>query len=225
MLGLQDFTKYSGAYAQSNLAVIDNFLDDATANKFHDYFMELQSSEWDVTFKPKFPNQREVKNKPELQGYLSNVRRQAIAANAENALAMFYLTLATHDTTHSDPMVCEAARIFSSAEFYQAVKDVTSLDVDNRHTQIARLEPGHFIGRHFDTGPARLSFVLHLSRDWKQEWGGMFVDYSKEQPRLVLPVFNRLVIFDKTGTALPHAVEMVAMNSPSNRLVIAGHLN
>ena len=50
----------------------------------------------------------------------------------------------------------------------------------------------------------RINALLYLNRDWREEWGGHLELWDTEMARCerrVLPVFNRLVVFDTTDFA------------------------
>lgn len=91
----------------------------------------------------------------------------------------------------------------------------------------ALYEPGDSTTVHSDTihsgdGSRRLAFVLHLSKDWRADWGG---DMVFLRPLLTSrPSFNRMTLFAVGDTRHQHMVTPVAHITPKDaqRLAFVG---
>lgn len=57
----------------------------------------------------------------------------------------------------------------------------------------------------------KIAMIYYLTKDWKEEYGGCFVDYGLEPPRTVVPQFNSLIAFLVPRN---HQVTMMSDNAP-----------
>lgn len=79
--------------------------------------------------------------------------------------------------------------------------------------------PGCFLGTHNDAEPdgrRERAWVLHMTRDWRPEYGGLLRFADGET---VVPGFNLLTLFD---VPLDHEVTPVADSAPAGRYALAG---
>jgi len=70
----------------------------------------------------------------------------------------------------------------------------------------------------------KLAFVFHLTKDWRPDYGGLFMamDDKKNVKRTIVPAFNKFVAFKIGDYATPHMVTQVADNVPKHRLALTG---
>jgi hypothetical protein len=81
--------------------------------------------------------------------------------------------------------------------------------------------PGCFLGRHNDAEPdggRERAWVLHMTRGWRPEWGGLLNFASGES---LVPRFNVLTLFD---VPRDHEVTPVVDAAPAGRYALAGWL-
>lgn len=81
--------------------------------------------------------------------------------------------------------------------------------------------PGCFLGTHNDAEPEggrERAWVLHMTRGWRLEWGGLLRFGSGE---CLVPGFNALTLFD---VPRDHEVTPVAGAAPAGRYALAGWL-
>jgi Rps23 Pro-64 3,4-dihydroxylase Tpa1-like proline 4-hydroxylase len=92
------------------------------------------------------------------------------------------------------------------------------------NAQATRYEPGHFLTYHDDQRDSvgrEVAYVLNLTRDWREEWGGAlhFSDAQGKVSERYLPRFNSLALFRvPTG----HFVSKVSDDAPRPRYAITG---
>ena len=86
-----------------------------------------------------------------------------------------------------------------------------------------RLSAHHMLRPHNDrNSERRFAFIIYLSRDWRDEYGGGLRIHSRDGETYDTPVrFNQLVIFDIAAHHL-HEIEPVTDLAPLPRLTIGG---
>jgi len=89
------------------------------------------------------------------------------------------------------------------------------------HFSAAKYLEGHFMSEHDDTESSHvaegniysrtIAIVYHVSKNWKEEYGGVFVDAASDPPKKYVPEFNSLVAFQVPRR---HFVEAVKNHGP-----------
>ncbi len=98
----------------------------------------------------------------------------------------------------------------------------------NKNTFVSCYTAGDFNGPHTDGDNGRLAFVYHLSKNWKPEYGGLFLrmeDDFQTVNKVVVPPFNSLTIFDTKGhgtSGTPHLVTEIAQACTNKRIGFTG---
>jgi SM-20-related protein len=95
----------------------------------------------------------------------------------------------------------------------EELREGMRLGLDDFECHLAMYPPGAGYAEHIDQSSSRslnttqrvLSFVLYLNRDWSPDRGGELVLRLPEKSHVILPTWNRLVVFSSTD--LPHRVE------------------
>jgi hypothetical protein len=117
--------------------------------------------------------------------------------------------------------------IFESPSFTQFLSGITgheNLEFVNSHAFISNYETGHYNGPHTDGNNGRIAFVFHMSKDWKPQYGGLFMRMEwdwKTINKAICPPFNTLSIFDVSNGA-PHLVSEVAQGVNNKRISYTG---
>lgn len=117
--------------------------------------------------------------------------------------------------------------VFNSPGYLDAMRALTGDPGIRRvNAQATRYRPGHFLNFHTDADShegRRFAYVLNLSRDWQEDWGGLlqFVDDDGRVTDHFLPRWNSLSLFQVPAG---HAVSMVAPDAGGDRLAITGWL-
>lgn len=110
--------------------------------------------------------------------------------------------------------------------FLQLVATITGLPVNNVETLFAsKYVTGDFLDPHSDSAPGttrQCAFVLNLSHDWKEEYGGNLII---DNTTVLVPGFNNLVLFDVRGAGRLHYVSQVTDKTDDTRLAISGWLD
>ncbi len=143
----------------------------------------------------------------------------------------FYRTFNANPLQYS-PIEYELRNYMSSQIFIDFLNKVTQLNLTKLNTLfVSKYTANCFLSTHNDAGNGRVAFVLHLTKDWKPQYGGHlhFLDNSRTKIiETFTPTFNSLMIFEvpeKTETfegGIPHFVGHVAQNVQIPRISITG---
>ena len=92
--------------------------------------------------------------------------------------------------------------------------------------QATRYGSGAFLTRHDDKVEGKhryFAYVLGLTREWREEWGGllMFPAVGALSVEALVPRFNVLTLFE---IGQPHSVSQVASYAPETRFSVTGWL-
>lgn len=122
-------------------------------------------------------------------------------------------------------------KIFQTDIFKKYLSDITgynNLEYSDSHTFVSNYGPGDFNGPHTDGDNGRIAFVYHLSKDWRPQYGGLFMrmDWDwKTVNKVIVPPFNTLSIFDtqwQGQQGAPHLVSEVAQGCNNRRISYTG---
>ena len=130
-----------------------------------------------------------------------------------------------YDDTLFPPELERCRRIFSSEGTRSFVERLAQRDCSGETTFSASLYlPGDYSLPHNDflsrnDQPRQVAFVWHLTKEWRNDWGGEF--FWCESNRSVLPSFNTLLLFNVERHS-KHFVTMVSPHAEGKRLAING---
>ena len=117
-------------------------------------------------------------------------------------------------------------KMMSSPAFIESIQQITGLEVTELSTLfLSKYRGGHFLSPHSDKGNGKLAFVLHLTKGWKPQYGGLlhFMNTKKtEVVRTFCPQFNQLTIFEVPEKGIPHYVSHVVPYIKQDRFAITG---
>ena len=124
--------------------------------------------------------------------------------------------------------------MIGSERFLSTMCAITGLPIERIETLFAsKYETGDFLDPHTDAADEsrQIAFVLNLTKDWKEEYGGNLVVDSNKRPdgsrppaTIVTPAFNSLAIFDVTNGGRLHYVSQVTPATDDTRVAITGWL-
>lgn len=120
----------------------------------------------------------------------------------------------------------------SSQIFIDFLNNITNVGLTKLNTLfVSKYTSNCFLSTHNDSGNGRIAFVLHLTKDWKPQYGGHlhFLNESRtEITDTFTPQFNSLMIFEvppkgeNSDGGIPHFVGHVAPNVTIPRISITG---
>ena len=127
----------------------------------------------------------------------------------------------------SKQLIVEFAQFLSSRPVIDWFRAVTGCErIDFADCQATRYTQKAFLTRHDDKvdGKRRhFAYVLGLTRDWREEWGGLLLFPQKGAMivEALVPQYNVLTLFE---VGQPHSVSQVATYAPAPRFSVTGWL-
>lgn len=129
---------------------------------------------------------------------------------------------------HSDNKLHPYLSLFQQPKFIAFLEFITgheNLEAPVESTFVSNYQEGHYNGPHTDGPNGRIAFVFHMSRNWRPEYGGVFMrtdwDYLTIN-KAVNPMYNTLTMFDTTNGGAPHLVSEVVKGCDNKRISYTG---
>lgn len=209
-------------FQQHRKVVVGGFLLQEIARRWRDHYLSLPPERWTTSFWPR--RHAELPNHPDHQAYHTEMQRRCKLVADNGVYARFHRRI--DGKMYTDEIVKEVIAFFESQEMQDFVAQITGIPVTYASKALMYIyEPGDFVAEHRDKGDGRVTYVYHLSEDWKVQWGGLFVDLTDPQLKeYIVPIFNHLVMFDMSSQRLPHEVTAVEDDAEEKRLSITGWL-
>ena len=132
-----------------------------------------------------------------------------------------------HDRIAANTPLAEFALFLSSPPVVRWFRSITGCDeIDFADAQATRYRNGAYLTRHDDAVEEKrrhFAYVLNLTRDWREEWGGLlhFPQDGALTTEALIPIFNVLNLFQ---VGQPHCVSQVASYAPRPRISVTGWL-
>ena len=219
-------------FIKERRVVIDNFLDIKFAEKLYKYYFEdMPKSLWCAAYMPsyKFPHTWEWwQNIPINRYNMEQAYQHVCSARDSSAFSFFFYRTMLTDAMKSNSVIYdETINFFNSSVMIKFINKVTNLNVvTGEKTFVSRYAEDCFLSKHTDEVNGKLAFVLHLSKNWNPDWGGLYLNLKDESDiRVTNPSFNKLVIFEVTEGISHHSVTQVVGNSLNERISISGWYN
>lgn len=90
-------------------------------------------------------------------------------------------------------------------------------------TFISAYSPGDFLSTHTDENRG-VAFIYNLTQNWLPEYGGC-LHLLGEEPKVIYPKFNALVLMQLGDKGVPHFVSEVSSYAPHARVAVSGWYN
>lgn len=137
----------------------------------------------------------------------------------------FYRTFNANPLQYS-PIEYEVRNYMSSQVFIDFLNNITNMGLTKLNTLfVSKYTSNCFLSTHNDSGNGRIAFVLHLTKDWKPQYGGNLNFLNEERTKIIetfTSQFNTLMIFEVPEEGVPHFVSHVAPNVTIPRISITG---
>ena len=208
------------------------------AESIHKWYFDKPNDWWNLVLypDPNFDyNQNEIDNPGYYHMYHSsgsdvdypNVLNYIHQINNNGGFSYIYRRTGTNPENYFHTYL----KMFQNPLFKDFLSKITGyegLEYKDQNTFVSNYESGHYNGPHTDGDNGRVAFVYHLSKDWKPQYGGLFMrmDWDwKTINKVIVPPFNTLTIFDtqfdgKPGS--PHLVSEVAQDCSNKRISYTG---
>lgn len=153
--------------------------------------------------------------------------------NVNNAFALdrfsyiFYRSMNANKTQKMSFFEFSLRHTLSSNEFIDKLNIITGLNLTKLTTLfLSKYKSGCFLSPHSDKGNGKLAFVIHLSKHWKPQYGGLLHFMNDERTQIIdtlVPSFNTLMLFNiPEQNGIPHFVSHVVPNIKHSRYAITG---
>lgn len=131
------------------------------------------------------------------------------------------------DRIATETPLAEFALFLSSPPMVRWFRSITGCNaIDFADAQATRYRGGAYLTRHDDAVEEKrrhFAYVLNLTRDWREEWGGLlhFPQDAALTTEALIPAFNVLTLFE---VGQSHCVSQVASYAPRPRISVTGWL-
>ena len=225
-------------WEQNRTVNIPNLFPDLQANNLWEYYYSRPDDWWQLPISPDpyFDyNQSRIDDPGYYHMYYSSPNdpsykeRLDYIHKVNNEGGFSYIYRRTTKERHGH--FTNALAMFEARKFIKLLEYITGYDnliAEKYNLFVSCYSEGHYNGPHIDGDNGRLAFVYHLSKDWKPEYGGLFMrmDWDwKTVNKVVVPPFNTLTLFDtkwegKKGS--PHMVTEIAQGCNNKRISYTG---
>jgi len=220
-----NISEYNESFKKHKVVEIENFFDNTFANKLSKEMIDQHENGLD--FATSFPFTKRqthngIPNLPENQEYIKEAHEFALKHYNDNEYSRFYYRISTTGPNCTE-CLGSIKEMFKTSYFINKMKKITGLN----ELFLLYVEPfvytkDCFLSIHTDSLKQNrvVAAVVHLSKDWEKEDGGVYI-YSSESDKVnqYIPKFNNVLITDIRNEQLPHAVTIVKSSKP--RLTIA----
>lgn len=142
---------------------------------------------------------------------------------------MFWKSVVSGHGSHYNTCVCIFCRLYETFNSFEVLDYLSTLVgkkvISFGETFGSKYEIGDYLGVHHDKDKGDYAFVLELSKDWKEEYGGITLLLARDQREIireVIPSFGSLTIFEITDTAYREVTEI---KSNKERVSFTGWFN
>jgi len=206
---------------------IPNLLPTHVAEEVWDYYYNQPTNWWDLIVWPD-PN-HDYSNDEEYHMYRTKNDDPTLPERLNYIRELNNQGRFSYTYNRKDKEFHPHLSLFQSPEFLKVLEFITgheNLIAPLASTFVSNYGPGHYNGPHSDGPNGRIAFVYHLSKDWRPEYGGVFMrmdDAYTPINKAVTPKFNTLSMFDvsKNGGA-PHLVTEVVEGVNNRRISYTG---
>lgn len=115
----------------------------------------------------------------------------------------------------------------SSPEFIAKLNIITGLNLTKLTTLfLSKYKSGCFLSPHSDKGNGKIAFVIHISKNWKPQYGGLLHFMNDDRTEITdtfVPSFNTLMIFEvPSENGIPHFVSHIVPGLKNVRYAVTG---
>ena len=220
-------------YSTNKTIVIENFLDDRSANGLYEFYTQHMPNDWwYMSYSGVLPamkmdrlDEDYIKDTDSIKA-IYDMHYQKMA---ENQFSYIF----NRTTNHFPACACGHCQYI---QFMKSPKvlELLSYITEQSYTELgeffaSEFTPGQFLSKHHDREKGKVSTVYSLSKDWDPSFGGnlyILNDDWKTIETVVQSGFNRLNLIDipggDDGWGKPHFVSQVATDVTKRRLSITG---
>lgn len=204
--------------------VIKEFLHPDVAQRISSHIENAKSSEWKHYYKFG-PSERPMYSDNTIR---DEFLKQNIYKKLEESLLEGHFTYRLKRLVKCTDESCECAicylrkEILSTPDFLQFIGGLAKIEGLQLVEDFASVYGhGDFLSIHPDPN-FDVAFILNLSKDWKYEYGGCLTVFDKEDPVVILPEYNSLVLLYLGEDGVDHYISEVSNLAPEPRMAVSG---
>ena len=217
----------SESFTRDKSVQILDFLDEQESIKLYDWLNgDMPEDWWFTSIVGDHDGVENIQNKPDARE-LINIKIKGANETFLNGGWSYVFDKTQPHRPECHCVECKFIAFLKSKVMLSFLKSVTEIDIKRlRAAFSSRYLPNFFLSTHPDRKRGKIGFTYSLSKDWRPEWGGnlhFLTDDYKTVTRTVVPVFNKLTLFDvpwRDGT--PHYVSHVVSDVKTKRLSVSG---
>lgn len=226
--GQLDMEAAKAQYAFQRRVQVRDFLSESTAERIHECLMT--ETPWGFAYMD--GAEQRMMHRRELES-ITRARADRIAKTittqaGEQQFSYGYFCYPMLDAAlqgwNPELVLHDVIEFMNSPKMLDIVRSVTGKgNLIKADAQATLYSHQHFLTTHDDTGDGdrRVAYVLNLTKDWREDWGGYLHFYNKDGDIIqgFKPRFNSLTLFDVPQR---HAVSYVPPYAAIGRLAISG---
>ena len=221
----------SESFAHNKSVQILDFLKEEESNKLHDWLNSNMPEDWWFTSvlnqKDKdYSGAENIQRVSDSEELINLKIKEANKSFMDGDFSYVFDRTLPHAAT-CNCLECQFLEFLKSEFMLFFVKSITGINVQKTNEVFSsRFLSNFFLSPHGDKGKGKIGFVYSLSKSWRPEWGGnlhFMEDDYKTVTRTIVPVFNRLTLFDiPSRDGIPHYVSHVIPDVKTKRISITG---
>jgi Rps23 Pro-64 3,4-dihydroxylase Tpa1-like proline 4-hydroxylase len=221
--GESEIDELKSIFDKTRKLVISNIFKEDEINKLHLFLTRLLPQFWICATCVK-------KDRMELPlNDKRNILRIKMAQEAfsKNEFSYYFYRTFNANPTQYSIIEYNLRNYMNSPEFISFLNNITNLNLTKLTTLfVSKYVSNSFLSIHNDAGNGKIAFVLHLTKDWKPQYGGNLHFLNNDRTHIIEtfnPQFNSLMLFEiPPENGIPHFVSHVAPNVPIQRISITG---
>ena len=225
-----DLDKLRKKFKKEGYIVIDNYLKDEVAEDLYKFFnYEMPSEWWSIATYPSEndDNVNYLKKISSNDIFITQARQVAEKSFGEGHFSYsFHRTLDNH-YEKCGCTECKIREFLNEKDSHDLISKITDLKITGSNEVFAACYlPGYFLSPHQDHPNGIVGFVLHLTKDWKPQYGGLLHFLNDEGDvveNVETPKFNSMTLFllpENKGKL--HFVSHVNPGCPEIRVSLTG---
>ena len=196
------------SWQNDKIVVIHNLLDTDDADMLNHYLMNVSDERWQHSIHPYIDNWYTFDNSPENHHHIIN---GAITARAAYERGEFSYHFRRFEGYQDDGI--KFKEFLLSSQFTNLMMQITGVEVKSLVSVFASMyQSWNYLSVHTDTSRGKIAFVMGLSKNWQESYGGNFEllhDNYSAIKQTVVPNFNTFYFFSVAEGGKPHRVTKV----------------
>lgn len=204
--------------------VINNFLDEDTADKLSKYINSVSGDHW---------QQYTSMGKCDIPYYFNNSlddsqQKRDIQDELTKSLVEGHFTYKLKRMKKCVDTYCKCPRcslrnsVLMDDDFLYFMSELAGIpNLKLVEDFASAYEQGDFLSIHPDPN-FDVAFILNLTKNWRYEYGGCLTIFDGDNPTVILPEYNSLVLMYLGDEGIDHYISEVSSRAPHARIAVSG---